>query len=49
MAMLRQRGRHRQPGPARLLYSSRTLEDVIFRQELERLAAAGDGLTVTLP
>jgi ferredoxin-NADP reductase len=32
--------------PGRLLYSSRTLEDVIYREELERLAAAGDGLTV---
>ena len=33
--------------PARLLYSSRTLEDVIYREELERLVAAGDGLAVT--
>ena len=48
MAMLRQRAATGSHVPARLLYSSRTLEDVIYRQELERLAAAGDGLTVTL-
>jgi ferredoxin-NADP reductase len=47
MAMLRQRAAASSRVPARLLYSSRTLEDVIFREELERLAAAGDGLTVT--
>jgi ferredoxin-NADP reductase len=32
--------------PAVLLYSSRTFEDVIYREELDRLAARGDGLTV---
>jgi ferredoxin-NADP reductase len=47
MAMLRQRATTGSQVPARLLYSSRSLEDVIFREELERLAAAGDGLTVT--
>ena len=47
MAMLRQRAATGSQVPARLLYSSRTLEDVIFREELDRLAAAGDGLTVT--
>jgi ferredoxin-NADP reductase len=47
MAMLRQRAASGSRVPARLLYSSRTLEDVIFREELERLAAAGDGLAVT--
>jgi len=46
MAMLRQRAATGSQVPARLLYSSRTLEDVIYREELERLAAAGDGLTV---
>jgi ferredoxin-NADP reductase len=46
MAMLRHRAATGSQLPARLLYSSRTLEDVIFREELERLAAAGDGLTV---
>src|ERR671922_1548432 len=47
MAMLRHRAASGSRVPTRLLYSSRTLEDVIFREELERLAAAGDGLTVT--
>ena len=47
MAMLRHRAATGSRVPTRLLYSSRTLEDVIFREELERLAAAGDGLTVT--
>jgi ferredoxin-NADP reductase len=46
MAMLRHRAASGSRVPTRLLYSSRTLEDVIFREELERLAAAGDGLTV---
>jgi ferredoxin-NADP reductase len=47
MAMLRHRSATGSSTPARLLYSSRSLEDVIYRRELERLAAAGDGLTVT--
>jgi ferredoxin-NADP reductase len=47
MAMVRHRAAAGSQVPARLLYSSRTLEDVIFRGELERLAGAGDGLTVT--
>jgi ferredoxin-NADP reductase len=47
MAMVRHRAAAGSQVPTRLLYSSRTLEDVIFREELERLAAAGDGLTVT--
>jgi ferredoxin-NADP reductase len=47
MAMVRHRAAAGGQVPARLLYSSRTREDVIFREELERLAAAGDGLTVT--
>jgi ferredoxin-NADP reductase len=46
MAMLRYRAASGGRVPTRLLYSSRTLEDVIYREELERLAAAGDGLTV---
>ena len=45
MAMLRHRAAAGSQVPARLLYSSRTLEDVIFHEELERLA--GDGLAVT--
>jgi ferredoxin-NADP reductase len=47
MAMVRYRAATGREVPARLLYSSRTEEDVIFREELERLADAGDGLTVT--
>jgi ferredoxin-NADP reductase len=46
MAMLRHRAAAGSRAPARLLYSSRTLADVIFRAELESLAAAGDGLEV---
>jgi ferredoxin-NADP reductase len=48
MAMVRYRAATGREVPARLLYSSRTVEDVIFRGELERLAGAGDGLAVTL-
>jgi ferredoxin-NADP reductase len=44
MAMLRHRAAAGSEVPARLLFSSRTWEDVIYRDELERLA--GDGLDV---
>jgi ferredoxin-NADP reductase len=47
MAMLRGRAAAGSTAPARLLYSSRTLADVIFRGELERLSASGSGLDVT--
>ena len=47
MAMVRYRAATGREVPARLLYSSRTVEDVIFHGELERLADAGDGLAVT--
>jgi ferredoxin-NADP reductase len=46
MAMLRHRRAVGSRVPALLLYSSRTLEDVIYREELDRLAAASDGLRV---
>ncbi|HET9782966.1 MAG TPA: FAD-binding oxidoreductase, partial [Candidatus Dormibacteraeota bacterium] len=46
MAMLRHRARAKSRTPARLLFSSRTLADVIYREELERLASAADGLEV---
>jgi ferredoxin-NADP reductase len=46
MAMLRHRAAVNSKVPATLLYSSRTSEDIIYRAELERLAAAGDGLKV---
>jgi ferredoxin-NADP reductase len=47
MAMLRHWAARSSTVPARLLYSARSLEDVIFRAELDRLAAA-DGLEVAL-
>jgi ferredoxin-NADP reductase len=47
MAMLRHRAAVGSTTPARLLYSSRTFDDIIFRPELERLAAPGSGLAVT--
>jgi ferredoxin-NADP reductase len=46
MAMLRHRAAAGSRTPVRLLYSSRTLADVIYRDELERLRTAGDGLDV---
>ncbi|MBO0732398.1 MAG: hypothetical protein J2P57_24260, partial [Acidimicrobiaceae bacterium] len=46
MAMLRHRAATGSEVPARLLLSSRTQADVIYRDELERLAAAGPGLEV---
>ena len=44
MAMARQRG----DVPTTLLFSARSLEDVIYRAELERLADEGLGLVLTL-
>ena len=41
MAMVRHRATAGSAAPARLLYSTRSLEDVIYREELEALA--GDG------
>jgi ferredoxin-NADP reductase len=46
MAMLRHRAARGSRVPARLLYSSRSLEDVIYRLELEQLAGRADGLEV---
>ncbi len=46
MAMLRHRAAVGSRVPARLLYSVRSPEDVIYRDELERLAGAHDGLEV---
>ena len=46
MAMIRHRAARASHVPTRLLYSSRSLEDVIYRDELDRLAARGDGLEV---
>jgi ferredoxin-NADP reductase len=44
MAMVRQRAANGDDVPTRLLYSARTWDDVIYRDELEQLA--GDGLDV---
>ncbi len=46
MAMLRHRAAVGSRVPAVLLYSSRTLEDVIYREELSLLDGRGDGLRV---
>ena len=46
MAMIRHRAAAGDKTPVRLLYSSRTFEDVIYRQELERLANADPTLDV---
>ncbi len=46
MAMLRQRAAAQSTAPTTLLYSSRSFDDIIYRAELERLAAAGGGLEV---
>ncbi len=46
MAMLRHRAAQRSTVPSRLLYSARSLDDVIYRDEIDRLAAAGSGLEV---
>jgi ferredoxin-NADP reductase len=46
MAMLRHRAASGAAVGARLLYSSRTWEDVIYREELERLASGPEGVVV---
>jgi ferredoxin-NADP reductase len=46
MAMLRHRSLSGTNVPARLLYSSRALDDVIYKDELARLASSDRGLTV---
>ena len=46
MAMLRQRAAAASTLPAALLYSSRSVGDIIYRAELDRLAGQGDGLKV---
>jgi ferredoxin-NADP reductase len=46
MAMARQRRVEGSAIPTRLLYSARTLEDVIYRDELMRLSDRGDGFDV---
>ncbi len=46
MAMVRHRAAVSDSTPVRLLYSSRAFDDVIYREELDRLAAADQSLDV---
>ena len=46
MSMLRHRAAAKATSPARLLFSSRSYEEVIYRAELETLGARKDGLDV---
>jgi ferredoxin-NADP reductase len=46
MAMVRHRRRVGSSAPTRLLFSSRHLEEVIYRDELDRLAGVRDGFEV---
>lgn len=46
MAMIRHRAARASTVPARLLYSSRTIDDVIYRDELDRDGGDGSGLEV---
>lgn len=48
MAMIRQRAARRSDIPTRLLYSARSFEEVIYREELARLDAGDDALDVIL-
>jgi len=47
MAIARHRARSGMSIPTRLLFSSRAFDEIIYREELDRLAAAGDGFGVT--
>ena len=47
MAMLRHRAAMSSDVPTRLLYSSRSYEEIIYRKELENLTAQDDSLRVT--
>jgi len=46
MAMLRHRARHKLRAPALLLYSSRSLDDLIYREELDMMAQGDPDLRV---
>jgi ferredoxin-NADP reductase len=46
MSMLRTRTKAVNPSPARLLYSSRSFEEIIYRSELDILVATKDGLSI---
>ena len=46
MSMIRHRRAAQSDAPTRLLYSSRSIDDIIYRHELEALTAGKDGLAV---
>ena len=46
MAMIRHRAASGSDAPCRLLYSSRSFEEIIYREELEKLAAQDGALEV---
>lgn len=46
MAMIRHRARAGARNPTRLLFSSRHLDEIIYRAELDELATRGDGFAV---
>jgi ferredoxin-NADP reductase len=46
MAMVRQRAANGDSVPTRMLYSARSWEDVIYRDELERIGQRGDGFEI---
>jgi ferredoxin-NADP reductase len=46
MAMLRHRSSTVHKAPTRLLFSSRSFDDIIYREEIDKLLAANDGLSV---
>ncbi|MGH7764386.1 MAG: FAD-binding oxidoreductase, partial [Candidatus Dormibacteraceae bacterium] len=48
MSMLRHRARARGKAQVRLLYSSRSADDIIYREELEKVAAPKDGVSVSI-
>ena len=46
MAMLRHRAAVAGAVPALLVYSSRSVDDIIYREEIDRMSTADDGLVV---
>ena len=46
MAMARERTASASSVPTRMLYSARSLDEIVYRRELDERAAAGDGLDV---
>ena len=47
MAMIRHRSAAGSKVPARLLYSSRTADDIIYKEELDRVASSSGGVAVS--